>query len=161
MLQRPDGSGDVVRPNGHVLNPGAAVEIQILLDLRFFLALRGLVDRKLHEVAWIRHHLRAKCRVFGRDVLIVERDELREAKDPAVEIAPGVHLAPTDVADTMIDKREARLLRRREALARFDKAGRENAGIAVALDKRVDGIAIRRDRRSYEPPAVIVEGGRP
>ena len=55
---------------------------------------------------------------------------------------------------------QARLLRGRDALARFDKAGREDAGVAVALDERVDGIAVGRDRRSYQPAVLIFEGRR-
>src|SRR6187200_2217208 len=44
-----DRLDDVAGGDGDVLRAGAAVELEVLVDLRLALALGGLVDRELHE----------------------------------------------------------------------------------------------------------------
>ena len=48
---------------------------------------------------------------IGRDVFVVERNELREAENASVKVAPRVHLAPADVSDAVIDELQIRLAR--------------------------------------------------
>ena len=155
--ERSNRGDDVVGADRHVLDARAAIKVEILLDLRFLLALRRLVDRKLHAVARVGHHLRAQRGVFGRDVLVVERDQLREAEDASVEVAPRVHLAPADVADAVIDELQAGLARVPMRLARLDEARHEDPGVAVALDERVHGVAVGGDRRPNDAAVCVVE----
>src|SRR5690348_6906840 len=109
-----------------MLYAGPAIELQVLLDLRFLFALSRLVDRKLHAMARISHHLRAQRGVLGRNIFVVERDELRKAEDAPVKISPGVHLAPPDVADAVIDVLQSRFNGVFEHLARLDETGCED-----------------------------------
>ena len=55
-----------------VLHAGAAVEIEVLVDLRLLLARGRLVDRELDPAVAVRHHLGHERGILGRDVLVVE-----------------------------------------------------------------------------------------
>ena len=83
-----DGVDDVVGGHGDVLHAGAAVELQVLLDLRPPPRLGRLVDRELDPARAVLHHLRHQGRVLGADVLVVEVDELREAEHVARRTRP-------------------------------------------------------------------------
>ena len=98
---------DVAGRQRDVLHAGAAVELEVLLDLRSPLALRRLVDRELDPPRAVLHDLRHQRRVLGADVLVVEVNELLEAEHLAVELDPLVHLAFLDVADDVVDGGEA------------------------------------------------------
>ena len=52
--------------------PCAFEIVEIFLDLRLSLSLRGLVYGKLDGSGGVPHYLGAESRVFGADVLIVE-----------------------------------------------------------------------------------------
>ncbi len=52
------------------------------------------------------------------------------------------------------------LLRVRDALALLDEPRHEDAAVAVALDERVNGVAVGGDRRLDELPARVFEHGR-
>ena len=45
---RADGADDVVGRESDVLDAGAAVELEVFVDLALLLAQRGLVERELH-----------------------------------------------------------------------------------------------------------------
>ena len=96
-----------------MLHAGAVIELQILFDLRFALALGGLIDRELHALVAVRHHLRHQRRVFRADVFVIEMFEQPETHHVAIEIHPAIHLAPAHVADHVIDVLQARRAARR------------------------------------------------
>src|SRR3954451_18795043 len=76
-----DAADDVARGDRDVLRPGAAVVLDVLLDLRLALALGGLVDRELHAAGAVGHDLGHQRRVLGRDRLVGEVDHLGHAED--------------------------------------------------------------------------------
>ena len=91
----------------HMLNTFAVVELEVFLHLRFLLAFGRLVDRELYEPVSVAHHLAHERGVFGRDVLVVEGQDVAEAHHILVKFHPGVHLVPADVPDAMIDIEQA------------------------------------------------------
>ena len=98
---------DVRRRERDVLRAGAAVELEVLLDLALALALGRLVDRELDLALAVRHHLRHQRRVLGRDVVVGEVDHLGHPEDALVVLDPVVHAAELDVADDVVDVRQA------------------------------------------------------
>jgi len=157
LFQRANRRDDVVGADRDVLDAGTTVKLEVLLDLGFLFALRRLVDRKLHAVLGIGHHFGAQRGIFGRDVFVVERHELREAEDAGVEISPGVHLAPADVAHTVIDCEQVRVAHVQQRFALGDKRGHERSTIILALDKTVNGISVRRNRGPYNAAVRIAQ----
>jgi hypothetical protein len=85
---------------------GAAVELEVLVDLRLALALGRLVERELHPVVAVGDDLRHQRRVLGGDVVADELGHVGEAHDPVVELDPLVHRAELDVADDVVDRLE-------------------------------------------------------
>ena len=128
--------------------PGPLIELQILFDLRFALALGRLVDRKLHALVAVRHHLRHQRRIFRADVVVVEVLVHAEAHHVAIEIHPAVHLAPADVAHHVVDILQAHGARHRDRRRRPPRspAGRRRGNCAA---RRSCGWC-RRKRRSTE-----------
>ena len=109
------------------------------------------------------HDLGHQRRVLGRNVLVVERDELLEAEHLAIELDPLIHLAFFDVADDVVDGCEADRVRRCRAVAfRVDgrKARREHAAIAIAIDEAVRRVAVRLDRRCFVNAEFVLESFR-
>ena len=107
LAERRDRLDDVLRLHRDVLDARAAVELEVLLDLALPLALGRLVDRELDLPLAVRHHLRHERRVLGRDVLVREVRELREAEHALVEADPLVHAPELDVADDVVDRDQA------------------------------------------------------
>ena len=68
--------------------PGSAVELQVLVDLRLALADRRFVERELDPVVAVGHHLAHQRRVFGGDVVADELGHVHESHDPVVEARP-------------------------------------------------------------------------
>ena len=123
--QRVHARADVGRGERQVLHAGAAVELQVLVDLRLLLADGGLVERELHPVVAARHHLAHQRRVLGGDVVADELGHVGEAHDPVVEVDPLVHRAELDVADHVVERDERRRVRRgRRCRAPRTRAGR-------------------------------------
>ena len=87
-----------------VLAAGAAVELEVLVDLRLLLRDRRLVERELHPVVAVRDDLAHQRGVVGGDVVADELRHVREAHDPVVELDPLVHLAELDVADDVVER---------------------------------------------------------
>ena len=102
-----DGGEDVVGGEGHVLDAGSAVEVEVLLDLGFAAAFGGLVDGELDVAVAVGHDLRHEGGVLGGDVVVVEVLVEAEAHDFGVEVDPLVHGVPADVADDVVDVEEA------------------------------------------------------
>ena len=86
---------------------GAAVELEVLVDLALLLADRRLVERELHLAAAVRDDLAHQGGVLGGDVVADELLHVGEAEDAVVEADPLVHLAELDVADDVVDGLEA------------------------------------------------------
>ena len=151
-----DGADDVGRRERDVLCAGAAVEVEVLLDLALALALGRLVDRELDLAAAVRHDLRHERRVLGLDVVVAEVDDVRHPEDALVELDPVVHLAELDVADDVVDVREADTGRGVAVLRDRDVAGQERAAVVGAVDERVDRVAVGGDRRALDRPELVL-----
>src|SRR5262249_41192134 len=136
IAHRANGGDDVVRRQGKMLYARPAIELEILVDLRLLFALRRLVDRELDPLIAVRHHLRHERRVLGRDILVVERDEILEAHHALVERDPHVHFSQFDVADTMVDMEQTGGVRLEARLARL-KAWHKWTSIVATLDERM------------------------
>jgi hypothetical protein len=107
-----------------VLDTGAAVGLEVLLDLRLLLALGRLVDGQLDAADAVPQHLGHQRRVLGGDVLVGEVLELAEAEDVGVVARPRVHLAELDVGDHVVDAGQADRLGERVLLLDRSKPGR-------------------------------------
>ncbi len=139
----PTGALDVGGEQRDVLHAGAAVVVEVLLDLALALARGRLVDRELDRMRVVGHHDAHERAVFGRDVLVVEADVAREAEHAAVPVGPLVHLAELDVADHVVDAQDAGLLARD---SRADEAWQERPVVVDVRDERVDRVAVGLDR---------------
>ena len=113
-----DGAQDVVRREREVLGAGAAVELEVLVDLALLLGDGRLVERELHPVVAVGDDLAHQRGVVGGDVVTDELGHVHEAHDLVVEGDPLVHLAELDVADDVVEGLE------------------EPLGRALALDRR-------------------------
>ena len=153
-----DGGEDVVGGEGHVLDAGAAVEVEVLLDLGLAAAFGGLVDGELDVAVAVGHDLRHERGVFGGDVVVVEVLVEAEAHDVAVEVDPLVHGVPADVADDVVDVEEADGA---GDVVFFDGlvAGEEGAGVVGAVDEGVDGVAVGGDAGGGDAAVGVGEVG--
>ena len=91
----------------------AVVELQVLVDLALPLGDGRLVQRELHPVVAVGHHLAHQRGVVGGDVVADELRHVGEAHHPVVEVDPLVHLAQLDVADHVVQCLEEPLRRAR------------------------------------------------
>ena len=157
LAERRDRLHDVLRLHRDVLHPGAAVELEVLLDLALPLPLGRLVDRELDLPLAVRHHLRHERRVLGRDVLVREVRELREAEDALVEADPLVHPAELDVADDVVDRDQPDARSGRAVRRHGDVAGEVRPRVLGAVDEGVDVVAVRRDRRELDAAGVVLD----
>lgn len=145
-----------------MLHARAAVEVDVLLDLRLALPRRGLVDRHLDALARRGHDDGPERREVGADVLVVDGPEAVEAEDALVVPARRVHLAPVLVADAVVDSGERHL--REEGRDRIGRGvlgtvtRQEDAGVAAVLDERVRRVAVRADRRRPDAAEGVGDG---
>ena len=153
----PDAGHDVVGGQREVLYPGAAVELQVLIDLRLALADGGLVQRELHLPGPVRDHLAHQRRVLGGDVVADELLHVGETHDPVVELHPLVHPAELDVAHAVVDLGEEAALAGRHDGRRRDIARQVGTRIARPFDQRVPGIAVGGDRGHDDLPVLVFE----
>jgi putative peptidoglycan lipid II flippase len=153
----PHAGHDVVGGQRQVLHAGAAVELQVLVDLRLALAGRGLVQRELHLPGPVRDDLAHQRRVLGGDVVADELLHVREAHHAVVEIHPFVHLAELDVAHAVVDLGEKGPLARRHHGGRGHVAGQVDARVPGPLDQRVPGVAVGRDRGHRHLARLVLE----
>ena len=138
------GADDVVGGQGDVLDAGAAVELQVLVDLRLLLRHGGLVERELHLAGAVGDHLGHQRGVLGGDVVADELLHVGEGHDVVVEGDPLVHPAELDVADAVVDGLEQPGPGLGDRL-RGDVAGQVGAGVVAALDQGVAGLAVGGD----------------
>ena len=156
LLHGGDGGEDVVGGEGHVLDAGALVEVEVLLDLGLAAAFGGLVDGEFDVAVAVGHDLGHERGVLGGDVVVVEVLVEAEAHDVAVEVDPLVHGVPADVADDVVDVEEADGAG--DVVVRDGVvAGEEGAGVAGAVDEGVDGVAVGGDAGGGD--AAVVVGG--
>src|SRR6266508_4467978 len=158
--QRPDALDDVAGLDGDVLDPRAAVELEVLVDLGSSSALGRLVDGELDAPLAVPDDLGHQRRVLGGDGLVAEVDELGEAHDPLVEADPVVHPAQLDVADHVVDGLKARGRQRVGRRRPSDVAGQERPLVGGAVDQRVDGVAGGGDRGPADDAVVVLVVGR-
>ena len=105
--QRLDRAYDVVGLDRDVLHARPGVVLEVLRDLALAAALRRLVDRELDLALAVRHHLRHQRRVLGVNLLVVVVDDVLEPEHVLVPPDPLVHLPELDVADAMVEQRQA------------------------------------------------------
>ena len=140
-----------------VLRAGAAVVLDVLLDLRLALALGGLVDRELDAARAVGDDLRHQRRILGRDGLVREVDHLGHAEDPLVVVDPLVHVAEPDVADDVVDRHQPHVVGVLRRLGAALIAGKEGALVAVALDEQVLRVAVGRDRGQPDAAVLVLD----
>src|SRR4029077_19497847 len=131
------------------------VVVEELLDLALLLAGRRLVDRELDPAVAVGHDLRHQGRVLGVDDLVVVVDELGEAEDVAVEVDELVHVAELDVADAVVDLEEREAGGSPGWLLDLAEARRERAMEVLAIDERVDDLAVGVDRAPAKQPVLV------
>ena len=140
-----------------MLDAGAAVELQVLVDLRLLLRDRGLVDRELDLERAVGDDLRHQRAVLGGDVVAHELLHVGEAHDLVVEGHPLVHPAEFDVADAVVDGLEGALGGRLDDRVGGGEAGQVRAVVAGALDEGVPGLAVRGDRGEDDRAVLVLE----
>ena len=154
-----DRGKDVVGRNGEVLGPGAAVEVEVLVDLRTLLGDGRLVERELHPVVPACDDLAHQRRVVGRDVVADELRHVREAHDLVVELHPLVHVAELDIADDVVQRLEQSLglaVALDPGRRLRDVAGEVGAVVLRPVDQGVPGLAVRRD--GCDPDGAVLVG---
>ena len=153
-----DRLDDVVGAERNVLRAGAAVKLDILLDLRLALADGGLVDGHLDLFVIVGHDDRAESRKLGHDLLVVDGPEAVEVEHLLVPLGDGDHLVVALVADNVINVHEAgggeELLEGIDVGGRL-KVGEEETLVLVALHKGVHGVAVRADRGKGDAAILI------
>src|SRR5688500_2829208 len=157
LLHRRDGRDDVLRLERDVLDAGAAVELEVLVDLALPLPLGRLVDRELDLAAAVRHHLRHERRVLGLDLVVAEVDDVRHPEDALVELDPVVHPAELDVADDVVERAQSDA---RPSLAVFGRsavAGEVRPRVLAAVDERVDRVAVGADRGELDAAELVLD----
>ncbi len=138
-----------------MLDAGAFVEVEVLVDLRLLLALGGLIDRELDPAAAVGDHLRHQGRVLGRDLLVGEVDHLGHAEHPLVVLDPFLHVAKGDVPHHVVDADEQAVRGRGGPLVARLEPGEEGAGVAVSLDEGVARLAVGLDRGQPDRPVLV------
>ena len=79
-LHAGDGGNDVRGSEGYVLHAGAVVEVDVLFDLGFLLAVRRLVDGHFDQLVQGGHDDGFERRVLGEDILVVDGPGAVEAE---------------------------------------------------------------------------------
>lgn len=155
-----DGGDDVASAQGDVLDAGAAVEVDVLLDLGAALARGGLVDGHLDDVVGRRHDDGVERRVLGGDLGVVDGPEPVEGEASLVVRAGCFHRAPVLVADAVVDGFEGD--GGEEFLEGVDfvggdglEAGEEGAVVRPAGDQGVGGVSICRDDGGADRAIVV------
>jgi hypothetical protein len=97
-LELVEGAEDVARREGEVLNPGALVLLQVLVDLRLLLV--GLVDGDAELPAGRAQRVGREARERPADVEVAH---LAEVEDRLIEVCPVLHGALVDVVGEVID----------------------------------------------------------
>ncbi|MGY4277986.1 hypothetical protein ACVILE_004166 [Streptomyces sp. M18.1] len=156
-LHRAHGLHDVVGVQRDVLDAGAAVELQVLVDLGLLLGDGGLVDRELHLEGAVGHDLRHQRAVLGGDVVAHELLHVREAHDLVVEADPLVHPAQFDVADAVVHGLEGAVGGGLDDGGGGDVAGQVGAVVAGALDQGVAGLAVGGDGGEDDGAVLVLD----
>src|SRR5688572_4285458 len=133
------------------------VEVEVLLYLRLLLPLGRLVDRELHAPRAVLHHLRHEGRVFGGDILVVERDKLTETHDTSVIVDPLVHLSQLYIEHDMVNSCHTR---RRPLDVALMVAWHERARVIIPIDERVNSITTGSDGSLADAPLLTLDSDR-
>lgn len=96
-----DGAENVGGVEGDVLHTGAAVVLDILLDLRLALAGCRLVDGHLDGLVVVRHHHRAQGAKLRVHLRVVDRPEAVELEALDVPVHIRLHLVVRLVANLL------------------------------------------------------------
>src|SRR5205085_409606 len=91
------------------------------------------------------------------NVFIVEVDVAVKAEHAGVPVGPLVHLAEFDIANDVVDAKDAAVTSRR--VLRFE-AGEEWPGIVLEGNERMDGIAVGLDGRATYAAVPVCCGSR-
>lgn len=153
-----DGRHDILGQEGDVLDAGARVKDDVLLDLGAFLAGGGLVDGHLDDVVGRRHDDGGEGRVVGADLAVVDGPEAVEGEALLVEGASRDHLVPVLVADAVVDAGEfdGRHLDRGGGGLGGAEARKEGACVVGAGDEGVRGVAVGTDHGCRDMAVLLV-----
>lgn len=90
--QTANGRKDVAGVERNVLHTGSGIIVDVLLDLRTLLAQGRLVDGHFDRLLVVADDNRTKRRVFGVDLLVVDRPEAMELQIALVPFGSVFHL---------------------------------------------------------------------
>jgi len=152
-----DSLDDIGCVEGNVLDTSTAIVLAVLGDLGFLLTHGRLVDGHLDLLGGIGHDNRAKGRVLGVDLRVIDRPEAVETKLLLVHLACLEHLTIGLVADAVVNVVETD--DGEDLIERIHEAGETVTGqeetlvfdgirefgltiVVGALDKGVVGVAI-------------------
>ena len=138
-----------------MLDAFAVVKLEILFHLRFLFAFGRFVDRKFHKAVAVAHHFAHERRIFGRNIFVVEGEDVSEPHHVLVKFHPGIHLVPTDVADAMIAIKQASLLRLERRIP-LHEPGHERTGVIVALNEHVHDFAVSMDPAHHDFAVLVL-----
>ena len=157
-MQLGDRLEDVAGDHGDVLDAGAAVVVEILLDLRLLACpVAGSLMGNLILPLPPSITFDIERGILGGDGFVSEVDDLLEPQHILVELDPLVHLAKLDVADDMVNRGEASLARPRGVSASMAaKAWQERPGVVLALDEGVQRLAVGVDAGALDVAMLIV-----
>lgn len=153
-----DGGQDVAGQQGNVLDAGAGVEDDELLDLRLLLARRRLVDGHLDHAVGRAHDDRVERAELGADLRVVDAPEPVELQALLVEGAGLDHLVPVLVADAVVDADQVGRRHLDGARGRRGRAepGQERARVGVARDEGMCRVAICADDGRLDGAVLLV-----
>src|SRR5579863_9886079 len=134
----------------------AAIEIQVLFNLRFLASGRGFVDRKFDTPATVLHNLGHERGILGANGTVIEVNHLCEAHYALIKGDPLVHFAQFNVADNMVNASQTSspCATRYRCIERAE-AGEERAFVVLALDKGMNGVAIGGNRGKFYLTIII------
>ena len=104
FLQVNNAVDDVIGVQSDVLDASAAVVVDILLNLRFLLAVRRFVDRHFHGLLVVGDDDGAKRGVLCVDLRVVHGPETVELQATNVPLGGGFHLKIRLISDAVVDE---------------------------------------------------------
>ena len=143
-----------------MLDAGAAVEIDVLLDLRFAHAVGWLVDGHLDLFVEVDHDDGAEGGVVGVDLFVIDGPEPMEVQHLFVPLSNRLHLAIRLVSDTMVDRTQ---INGREKRVQFLfqvvglEAGEEESLVLTSLHERVNRVTVSLNRCENDRTELIFE----
>ena len=155
------GGDNIFGAHSDVLDAGAAVVVDVLLDLGLAHAVGGLVDRHLNFLVEVDHDDRAEGRVLSVDLFVIDRPESVEVQHLFVPLSDGLHFAIGLVSDAMVDREQVnwgqhgvQFLLEVVGLESWE----EGSLVVSSLHESVDGITVGLDRCGNHTSELVFSG---